>query len=342
MNQLGLVVIGRNEGDLLRACLLSVADKVERVVYIDSGSIDGSIEIAQALGIEVVELDLNTPFTAARARNAGFTRLMAIAPGIKFVQFVDGDCEVADGWLETALLELQSRPEVAVVCGRRRERYPRRSVYNLLCDLEWNTTVGEAKACGGDAMMRVSAFQQVSGFNSTLIAGEEPELCLRLRWQGWKILRIKAEMTFHDARITEFSQWWNRNKRSGHAYAEGAWLHGRSREQHWVKETKSIWFWGFVLPLFTLSTAWLTQGWSLFLLIGYPILIYRIYSRKKQEVPNRTAFVYAWFCAIGKFAQAQGQIRFYLARLCQRQSTLVEYKTLATNIKTVSYEKNSG
>ena len=342
MNELGLVVIGRNEGDRLKACLSSVVNKVKHIVYVDSGSIDSSIEIAQALGIEVVELDLNTPYSAARARNKGFVHLMAIAPRIKFVQFVDGDCEVADGWLETALFELQTRSEFAVVCGRRRERFIQRSIYNLLCDLEWDTPIGEAKACGGDAMMRVSAFKQVNGFNSSLIAGEEPELCVRLRGRGWKILRLSTEMTLHDARITKFSQWWNRTMRAGHAYAEGAWLHGRSREKHWVKESNSIWFWGALLPLFTLSTVWLSQGWSLLLLIGYPILIYRIYSHKKQEVPNRTAFLYAWFCAIGKFPQTQGQIRFYLARFCQRQSTLVEYKTLATNTKTISYEKNSG
>ena len=328
MKQLGIVVIGRNEGDRLKACLLSVIE-VKNIVYVDSGSTDDSIAIAQSLGVEVVQLDLSVPFTAARGRNEGFTRLINSNPQIEFVQFVDGDCEVAPHWLETALFELNHKHNLAVVCGRRRERYPHKSIYNRLCDLEWNTPIGEAKACGGDAMMRVEAFISAGGFNPDLIAGEEPELCVRLRQRGWKILRIPAEMTVHDARMTEFSQWWTRTLRSGHAYAEGAWLHGKSPQKHWVRESKSIWFWGCVLPLLTLSMGWLTHGWSFLLLVGYPILIHRIYSRKKQEVSARTALIYAWFCTLGKFAQTQGQIKFHLAKLRRQQNTLIEYKTFS-------------
>ncbi|MCA1993210.1 MAG: glycosyltransferase, partial [Coleofasciculus sp. S288] len=242
MKQVGLVIIGRNEGQQLRQCLLSVIGKVARIVYVDSGSTDGSVEMAQSLGVDVVKLDPSTPFTAARARNEGFAHLLQANAKIEFVQFVDGDCEVVEGWFERAQRELETQPNIAVVCGRRRERFPELSIYNQLCDIEWDTPVGEAKACGGDSMMRVEAFQQVGGFNPTLIAGEEPELCVRLRQKGWKILRLDAEMTLHDAQMTHFSQWWKRTLRAGHAYAEGAWLHGRSSERHWVKESRSIWF----------------------------------------------------------------------------------------------------
>ena len=333
MNNLGLVVIGRNEGERLQACLLSVTERVKNIVYVDSGSSDGSVEMARSLGVNVVELDLTIPFTAARARNEGFTRLMELNPEIKFIQFVDGDCQVADRWLETALFELENRAEVGIVCGRRRERFPQRSIYNLLCDLEWNTPIGEATACGGDAMMRVSAFKQAGEFNPQLIAGEEPELCVRLRRRGWKIFRLNAEMTIHDAEMTKFSQWWNRSMRAGHAYAEGASIHGKSPERHWVKESKSIWFWGLGLPISILFFSYLTQGWGLLLFLAYPLLIYRIYNRKKQELSNRQAFIYGLFCAISKFAQVQGQIKFHLAKLRKQRSTLIEYKTLATNVK---------
>ncbi|MDP8964232.1 MAG: glycosyltransferase, partial [Cyanobacteriota bacterium] len=275
MKQVGLVAIGRNEGKRLHQCLLSVVGKVAHVVYVDSGSTDGSIELARELGVDVVELDLSTPFTAARGRNAGFDRLLQANPQIEFVQFVDGDCEVVEGWLERALHELESQPDVAVVCGRRRERFPEQSIYNRLCDIEWDTPVGEATACGGDSMMRVEAFQQVGGFNPTLIAGEEPELCVRLRQKGWKIFRLDAEMTLHDAQMTRFGQWWKRSLRAGHAYAEGAWLHGREPERHWVKESRSIWFWGLFVPLLALGMAWPTKGLSLLLLIGYPLVSYR-------------------------------------------------------------------
>lgn len=326
MNQIGLVAIGRNEGKRLHQCLLSVINKVSQIVYVDSGSTDGSVELARSLGVDVVELDLSTPFTAARARNTGFTRLLALNPQLKYVQFVDGDCEVVTGWLESAQQQLETQPEVAVVCGRRRERYPEQSIYNQLCDLEWDTPVGQAKACGGDAMMRVAAFQQVGGFNPTLIAGEEPELCVRLRQHNWQVLRLKAEMTLHDAQMLQFRQWWKRSVRAGHAFAEGAWLHGDKPERHWVRESRSIWFWGLILPLIALGMAWATHGWSLLLLLGYPVVAGRIFIRSIKQNSTKNAAAYAGACVLGKFAQLQGALSFYQNKLLRHQSLLIEYK----------------
>ena len=334
-SKIGLVIIGRNEGQRLRQCLLSVVGKVARIVYVDSGSTDGSVEMAKSLGVEVVKLDLSIPFTAARARNEGFAYLLQTNPQIELVQFVDGDCEVVEGWLQQAYSALADQPYLAVVCGRRRERFPEQSIYNKLCDIEWDTPVGETKACGGDSMMRVTAFQQVGRFNPTLIAGEEPELCVRLRQQGWKIFRLDAEMTLHDAQMTRFSQWWKRSLRAGHAYAEGSWLHGRSPERHWVKENQSIWFWGLILPLLTLSLIWPTRGWSLLLLAGYPLMTYKIYRYIQQRVySSKDTVLYAIACMLGKFPQAQGQIQFYFGRLRGKSRTLVEYKTTKVPLKT--------
>jgi glycosyltransferase involved in cell wall biosynthesis len=158
----GAVIIGRNEGARLVACLASFPAQVRPLVYVDSGSTDGSVAAARAAGAEVVALDMGVPFTAARARNAGFARLEALgAP--EFVQFVDGDCVLQPGWLPAAEAFLLARPEVGVVCGRRREIRPEASIWNRLCDAEWDTPVGPAKACGGDALMRVAAVRAVGG-----------------------------------------------------------------------------------------------------------------------------------------------------------------------------------
>ena len=323
----GLVVIGRNEGQRLHQCLLSVIAQAKNVVYVDSGSTDGSIEMAKSLGVEVVELDLSIPFTAARARNEGVARLLQINPQVEFVQFVDGDCEVAPQWLEKAYAVISEQPEVAVVCGRRRERYPDQSVYNLLCDIEWDTPIGETKECGGDSMMRVAAFEQVKGFNPSLIAGEEPELCLRLRQQEWKILRIDAEMTLHDAQITRFSQWWRRSLRSGYAYAEGFWLHGNTPERYCFKETKSIWLWGLIIPSLVLSLLWFSKGWSLLLLLAYPLIIFKIYRYfQAKGFTIKNAWLYSISCMLMKFPQLQGQIQFFISKLIGKQEKLIEYK----------------
>src|ERR1700733_8869724 len=73
-SKFGVVVIGRNEGQRLITCLQSLSDATA-VIYVDSNSTDGSVKAAQDRNINIIELDLSVPFTAARARNAGFTRL---------------------------------------------------------------------------------------------------------------------------------------------------------------------------------------------------------------------------------------------------------------------------
>ncbi len=326
-SSVGVVAIGRNEGERLVRCLSSLAGQASQLVYVDSGSTDGSVERARALGAEVVALDLARPFTAARARNEGFARLTELAPHLEYVQFVDGDCEVVGGWIEAARAALDARAELAAVCGRRRERYPEASVYNRVIDVEWDTPVGEAKACGGDAMMRVAAFREVSGFDGSLIAGEEPELCVRLRARGWKILRLDHEMTLHDAAITELAQWWKRAVRSGHAYAEGADKHGASPERHWVAETRRIVLWGAVIPALALGGAPFTAGLSLALFAGYPVSAYRAYRAvRRRGIPIDSAAAYAAFMTLAKAAELEGALQYWRNKARGRRSGLIEYK----------------
>lgn len=315
----GAVVIGRNEGERLRACLASVLPSVQRVVYVDSGSTDGSVTMAQAMGADVVALDMGQPFTAARARNAGLHRLLALDPALRYVQFIDGDCEVVPGWMDAALRHIEAHGDCGVVCGRRRERYPERSIYNRMCDIEWNTPVGEALSCGGDALFRVAPLQEVGGYRDSLIAGEEPELCLRLRRLGWRVHRVDHDMTRHDAAITRWTQWWQRTVRAGHAYAEGAWLHGASPERHWVRPTVRALLWGVLLPVLTVLLGLYAgpAGWSLALV--YPLQWLRLVLRD-GSAPM------AFFTVAGKFAEAQGVLKFLVGRLLGRTGRLIEYK----------------
>ncbi len=309
------IVIGRNEGARLIACLEALQGKVAQIVYVDSGSTDGSVDAAQELGAEVVELDMSQPFTAARARNAGLDALHAET---EFVQFLDGDCVLRDGWLERGLAFLQDDFRAAVTCGRRRERFPQASVYNALIDDEWDTPVGQVMSCGGDALMRVAAVKAVNGYRDTLIAGEEPELCVRLRQSGWEIWRLDAEMTWHDAAITGFGQWWRRCKRAGHAFAEGAALHGTLPERHWVAETRRALLWGAALPLGILLAALIVSPWALLGFLIYPAQMLRLARQKTL----------AWgvFTTLGKFPEAIGALQFYRTRLTGRKTRIIEYK----------------
>ena len=321
---IGVVVIGRNEGERLARCLASLVGNADQVVYVDSGSTDGSVQLAQGLRVEIVALDMTRPFTAARARNEGFQCLQRLLPQITYVQFVDGDCEVVSDWIPTARTVLDQHSASAVVCGRRRERFPQHSIYNLLCDLEWDTPVGEAKACGGDALMRADAFAAVTGFREDLIAGEEPELCVRLRAAGWKIWRLDAEMTLHDAAMTRFGQWWQRTLRAGHAFAEGAFLHGAPPERHWQQESRRAWLWGLGIPMAVFIACVLLGLPGLLLLLIYPLQVVRL-ARRGLRAP-RENWLQALFLVLGKFPEMLGQVKFLSSRIGARKTTLIEYK----------------
>ena len=329
----GVVVIGRNEGDRLKRCLNSVIRHARRIVYVDSGSTDGSVAWAREHGVEVLELDMNVPFTMARGRNAGWRHLVRDGD-ISLIQFVDGDCEVVEGWIETAVDALEARPDVVAVCGRRRERSPDATLYNALTDLEWATDPGETHAFGGDVMIRREAIEAVGGFNEAMIAGEEPELSVRLRADGGRIVRLVAEMTRHDAAMTRFGQWWRRARRAGHAYAEGASLHGNGPYRHNVRQLRSAWLWGLTLPALAVAgaAAALLLGpiwWTLpAVVLGLlAVQTMRIASRRRRAGVSKLAFVYAVFCMIAKPAQAIGALEFRVNRMLGRRRKLIEYKT---------------
>jgi serine acetyltransferase/GT2 family glycosyltransferase len=330
IKSVGIVVIGRNQGERLQPCLASVMNSGRPAVYVDSGSTDGSPARARAMGAETLELDRSQPFTAARGRNAGWRRLLELHPNLEFIQFIDGDCELVAGWLPAAARFAQQHPEVAVVFGRRREIDPARNIYHLWTDMEWDTPIGEAAHCGGDALVRATALVPTGGYREDLIAGEEPELCVRLRTAGWKVWRIDHDMTHHDIALHSFAQWWKRSVRSGHAYAEGAALHGAPPERHWVRETRSIWFWGAAVPLAALIFAWPTYGKSIlcaaiaYLALFAKILLSRAASRME---PVASAVPFAAWCVAMKWPQAVGQAMYWFARWRGSPPQIIEYNT---------------
>ena len=324
---LGVVVIGRNEGERLRRCLESIVRHVRLVVYVDSGSTDGSVQMARGMGAVVVELDSRRPFNAGRARTEGFRHLHALLPDLQYVQFVDGDCEVVEGWLGKAVAFLDANPDVAVVAGRRRERYPERSLYNLFCAIEWDShPVGEAQACGGDAMMRVAPFTAVGGYRFDLVAGEEPELCLRLRAAGWRIWFLPLDLTLHDAAMTRFGQFWRRAVRSGYGCIQGVHLHGAPPEYYCVRGMVSAWFWAVAIPLATLLLMPFIGAWALTLLLIYPVQVVRLalLGRRRRLREN---WWWAVFAVVIKFPNFVGQVRCLTHQIFHRHPQLIEYKS---------------
>lgn len=330
---IGFVVIGRNEGERLQRCLVAARRESPRIVYVDSNSTDNSVEFARSLDVHVVVLDSTLPFSAARGRNAGFAELLRLFPDTQFAQFIDGDCEIRNGWIDSALAALTSNDQLAIVCGRRRERYPDRNVFHRLINLEWDTPCGLVDACGGDALVRVNAFAEVKGFNPAVVAGEEPELCFRLRAAGYQIMRIDHEMTFHDINMSYFKQWWKRSWRSGFGAADVAQRVGAT-DSLFRKQNRSAVIWGAIIPglaltltliLLVLDWRW-ALAWMLVTIAFYTLQLTRIARRLTQRgIPFPQSLEAAGLLIAAKPAEFFGRLQYMLKRRSQSLSAF-EYK----------------
>ncbi len=309
----GAVVIGRNEARNLARCLNSVC-LCEAVVYVDSNSTDASVAIATSLGVDVIELDSSMPFTAARARNTGFRSLCSLKPDIKFVVFVDGDCEIIPGWLSRAIKFLEANSNTAAVCGRRLERYPDASIYNAMCHREWDAPIGEVNACGGDSVMRADALRAIGGFNDGQIAHEEPELCGRLRRAGWNVWRIDQSMTLHDAAIYRFRQFYDRNRRAGFGISQCLIGSGCGIDPDGQAIIRRALIWTMILPVGILLFSVLLSPLAAIAFLIYPAQLVRHTINNQHGVGGslKQRLRVSVLSMVGKFAEAHGATEYVL------------------------------
>ncbi|WP_439519119.1 glycosyltransferase [Hydrogenophaga sp.] len=329
--EIAVVVIGRNEGERLKRCLASVLAEVQRIVYVDSGSSDGSVAHARDLGIQVVELDTSAPFTAARGRNAGFMALHASGDLPEFVQFIDGDCLLVPGWISAGLAHLRSRPDLGLVTGWRSEIHRDRSVYNAICDFEWHRPAGPIEACGGDMMVRAQAFLNLKGFNPQVIAAEDDEFCVRLRKSGLGIERLPLPMTQHDAAMTRFSEWWRRAVRSGHGFAQVGHLH----PEHFRPERRRVWLYGLLLSLVLVAGLLLAMSGALLaggLLAGAALSVYAlswvrtVQGLARAGLPRSEAMHHGLYLSLSKYPNLIGMLTYWVRRWQRRDMSIIEYK----------------
>ncbi len=324
-NKIGLIIIGRNEAKNLELSLPRLSNSLQAVIFVDSDSSDDSVSIALANNVDVIELDMSKPFTAARARNTGFTEITKKYPELEYIQFLDGDCELDPEFLEKALVHFQQDKEVGIVVGRNRERYPEKTVYNTICDVEWNTPIGEIDGCGGIFMISRDAFDSVKGFDEGIIAAEDTELCLRVRKAGYKISRINAEMSLHDANMSSIKQWWVRSLRAGHAFADCRYRYKNESEKMFVKESQRSWVFGGYF--FLVITMMALIDWRFMILLSfYPVQMLRIRRGLPSRIPEYQRTPYAVSCALAYVPQLFGQMKFHINRLLNRQSRIIEHK----------------
>lgn len=332
MLNLSVVIIGRNEGERLIRCIRSVrtmsnfsSDNTE-IIYVDSDSTDNSPAQAKALGAKVLTVHPERP-AAAIGRNAGWKA--AKAP---YILFLDGDTILDPDFVTAALQQFKQHPQAAIVWGHRRELYPEKSWYQRVLDLDWVYPPGLAEFCGGDALMRRDVLAEIDGYNPQLIAGEEPEMCQRIRAKGYEIWHIDHAMTLHDLAITRWSQYWRRAVRAGHAYAEVSNLLKNTETPLWERDAKR----NLMLAIILISVAIFGLAGSLFFSSMLPFLLSLGFF---TAISIRTAWKCRWkstdimslilYGVHSHFQQipiAFGQLSYYYLRWQGKRRGLIEYK----------------
>ena len=325
---ISVVVIGRNEGEQLVRCLESVRaadyprDRIE-IVYVDTASTDGSADRAAPLADRVVRIDPQRPCAAA-GRNAGWS-----VARHDLVQFLDGDTILHPSWLQTAATAMTDA-NVVCVFGRRAEAEPQRSVLRYWTHRDWRIPAGPGQACGGDVMFRRSILAKFNGYDETLIAGEEPDLCFRImRTTGGTLLSLEVPMTTHDIGDFGFRQYWRRCVRTGHAYAEVARRHAGSGRRFWLRENLRLVSWFVVLAAAGVASAVWWSPWPLLIWVLLPVAQYGRYVASELRSGNgvKWSFLGALRYLACKPPQFLGQALFVFRLLTGRgRGRLIEYK----------------
>ena len=331
---IAVVIIGRNEGERLRVCLSSVLAmnyprELIEVLYVDSSSTDSSVALARSLGVKTIVLE--GPTTAARGRNAGWTQTEA-----PFVLFLDGDTLLNPNFVASAVKHFHDpkyTEPLAGVYGNRRETHTADSIYNAIFDLDWNAGTGYSLFFGGDALVRREALAAVGGYNPLLIAGEEPDLCRRMRGLGYRILHVDEPMTLHDLAMFTFTQYWRRSIRTGYAYAEISTKYAKTNDPLWSAESRSntirglFWWWGPILAIVVSILFHSIAPFAFFLAVAFIL-----FARTAAKVMNRThdlklLLAYSLHSHLQQVPILFGQIRFHKQRRRGGNAAIIEYKT---------------
>ncbi|WP_296494875.1 glycosyltransferase family A protein [Rhodoferax sp.] len=324
-----VVVIGRNEGERLLRCLDSVVQAhwgqiTYELIYVDSRSTDGSVARARALGATTLVVADAKP-NAAKARNLGWQAARG-----EFILFLDGDTQLHPDFVSHALATL-NEPKLCAAWGHRRESRPEQSLYTRVLDLDWVYPTGRTLYFGGDVLVRRAALADVNGFDPTLNAGEEPEMCARLRAAQWEIEHIDVPMTLHDLAVTTFRAYWLRAYRSGIAYAEVAQRMKLRGDVLWQHEARRDFRHAVVFilaPFIWIAALWLSPHLALAMVALALLFVARTVRRCQWKAPGQWGLCacYALHAHFQKIPALFGQLKWRQAQARQAELALVDYK----------------
>jgi cellulose synthase/poly-beta-1,6-N-acetylglucosamine synthase-like glycosyltransferase len=247
------------------------------------------------------------------------------------ILFLDGDTILDADFPLAALAELEKDAANAAAWGHRREFCGCVSVYVRVLDLDWVYEPGETLFFGGDVLVRRAALESVGGFDEKLIAGEEPEMCRRMRNNSWRIQHIDVPMTLHDLAITRFSQYWRRATRAGYAFASVSARFRATSDPFWSSDARRNrirgLFW-LLSPILALAiSVWLLSPLplALWLLLLVSVTLRSAWLSRWKSNDRKTLILYGLHSHLQQVPIFLGQLQY----LTNRDRKLMEYKDVS-------------
>jgi glycosyltransferase involved in cell wall biosynthesis len=300
MIELSVVLISKNQAWSIVRLMESVVRETasvpsKEIILMDSASTDETVELAGAYPIRIFRLQPGQALSPAIGRYVGYQQARG-----QYVLFLDGDTELVEGWLRHALRVMRETPGAGAVTGHVinlptaavKEPLPllRKMEMRAPREVLWGSYGG-----GGAAMYRRAVLDEVGTFNPYLNSDEEPELGLRIRHAGFRILELDYPLVRHynDAPVALSTVLSRRRRNFLLGIGQGARYHlGDALLWQWLRER----WWG-PAAVFWMAAGLGTLLWSLVArdftwfslwLLGLSLLIACLAFRKKSL---RGAFV---------------------------------------------------
>jgi GT2 family glycosyltransferase len=203
-----------NRRDLMDVVLPPVLDQEFDgeldVVLIDDGSTDGTADYVRSRWPSVRVLEQEN-----RGISAAMNRCLEEGRGSDYVALLNNDVEIAAGWAAAIVRGLDADPEAGSATGKMLD-YTQRDVLDGAGDeMRWSSGCwrrghGEhdrgqydtpeyvLSPCGGAAVYRSKAVDDVGGFDSDFVAYyEDVDWGLRSQLRGWRCLYVPQAVCFH-------------------------------------------------------------------------------------------------------------------------------------------------
>jgi glycosyltransferase involved in cell wall biosynthesis len=186
IDNITFIVIGKNEALNLPRCFSSILKITDNIIFVDSDSVDDSIEIATQYKIKtILRVKSNYGFPP---RSIGAKEVQT-----KYIQFVDGDMTIERSWVQKAIHKLESNNKIAVVHGYKKVFTKNDQDYFILSDSkDW-----QADYLGGAFMINREIYYKSGGLDERMFGEEERDLYVRIRALGYQVWYIHHLMASH-------------------------------------------------------------------------------------------------------------------------------------------------